>query len=296
MITIAIPSYNHGHIITDTILSALGQDYKDKEILVFDDGSQDNSLDVIKKLPVKYMYTKENKGLGYTLTTLARKSNGELIIFLASDDVFTNKHVVSDMVKKAAHVDVVGRYYYQYIDGIPGAVCNVHTNNILQSSCNPSGMLFRKDKLLLPFSNDIFIEVPDMVHRMLQPGGRYKMLKYDTVAVRLHRRKGKHNGNAAILPAYYDRTPRQSMIANWNRLIPGMVWYKGLVQIKNNAPQLLWNEIKYTVKIRPWSLISPTFWFCVAMSMLPIKILRPLCDFYRHRIMRMSATIIRRPE
>ena len=302
MITIAITSFNHGHIISETIESALAQDYQDKEIIVVDDSSVDNTAEIVSKYPVKlYRHIsthnkKGNKGLGFTLNKCVEKAEGDYIIFLASDDKFTNKKVVSDMVNMFhGGYDIVGRYYYQYIDGYKGAVCNVHTNNILSSSCNPSGMGFKKSSLCGDFTNGMFVEVPQMVYKMLSNKARCMIIAYDTIAVRLHRRvKAGHGGNAAILPAYYDRTPREYMCLNWHKLMPGHVWYEGFVQTKNSAPQLLLGEIINTIKIKPTCLISPKFWFCVAVSLLPRCILRRLCDFYRHRIMRRYATIIER--
>ena len=47
-VSIGIPSYNHEKYISETIESILNQTFQDFEIIITDDGSSDNSLDVIK--------------------------------------------------------------------------------------------------------------------------------------------------------------------------------------------------------------------------------------------------------
>lgn len=49
-VTILIINHNYGHWVSDAINSALAQDYPEKQLMIVDDGSKDNSLDVITKL------------------------------------------------------------------------------------------------------------------------------------------------------------------------------------------------------------------------------------------------------
>jgi glycosyltransferase involved in cell wall biosynthesis len=51
-VSILITNYNKGKYLKKTINSCLIQDYKDKEILVFDDCSTDNSLKILKNLKI----------------------------------------------------------------------------------------------------------------------------------------------------------------------------------------------------------------------------------------------------
>ena len=54
-ITVYMPNYNYGRYIDKAIQSVLNQTFKDWELLVIDDGSTDNSLEIINK------YKKYNK-------------------------------------------------------------------------------------------------------------------------------------------------------------------------------------------------------------------------------------------
>ncbi len=101
-VSIIVPSYNHADYITDTINSVLNQDYKNIELLIIDDGSTDNSDKVIRKCinvnktGVDISYVKrENRGLISTLKELINMSSGDLICFLASDDILTSNSISS---------------------------------------------------------------------------------------------------------------------------------------------------------------------------------------------------------
>ena len=86
-ISLIIPCYNYAQYVGEAIQSAIDQTYQDKEIIVVDDGSTDNSASIIKKYPVKYIY-QENKGLSAARNTGIRNSTGDKIVCLDADDKF----------------------------------------------------------------------------------------------------------------------------------------------------------------------------------------------------------------
>jgi glycosyltransferase involved in cell wall biosynthesis len=112
LVTCCIPSYNHQHYVKDAILSVINQDYNDVELIVIDDGSSDQSKEVIQKLEAKcrdrFVYTKfiyrENQGLSITLNEMLSFSRGEYVTFLASDDQFL-PHKITSLVTKLSSLD-----------------------------------------------------------------------------------------------------------------------------------------------------------------------------------------------
>jgi glycosyltransferase involved in cell wall biosynthesis len=297
VVTICIPSYNQERIISETIKSAISQSYRDIEILLIDDCSTDNTYNIANKYGVRTLRNSKNQGFTGNFNRCIREASGDIIIFLCGDDVFTNPLVVSDIVTKFLDpsVGVVGRYYYQYLDGIPGAVMTVH-DNIWVTSCQPSGIAFRKSALKgCKVKNKIFAEIPFLIKDVLSSGWTYSMIKYDTIAARLH--PGK-KGNAATNPTYYDVTPKQSITENWNELLGyPRIYNYGFIQLKCRFPQALWDEIKISIRLKPIILISPAFWlFALTALIVPGSILRPLANFYRHRITRLFCHVITREE
>ncbi|WP_158946391.1 glycosyltransferase family 2 protein [Pseudodesulfovibrio cashew] len=89
--SIVITTYNYGRYIQCALDSAIGQTYDNTEIVVIDDGSQDNSAELIKpyvdRYGVKYVY-QENAGQTVAKNRGVRESSGEVIAFLDADDMW----------------------------------------------------------------------------------------------------------------------------------------------------------------------------------------------------------------
>lgn len=90
MISIIIPCYNAGNYIKKAIDSAINQTYQDFEIIIIDDGSTDNSKQVISQFSdsrIKYIY-QENQGVSVARNKGIELSHGEFIAFLDADDIW----------------------------------------------------------------------------------------------------------------------------------------------------------------------------------------------------------------
>lgn len=85
-LSVVITSYNYGKYLGDCIESVLNQSHNAHEIIVVDDGSIDNTRDVVSKYPVKYIYQK-NKGLSGARNTGISNATGEYIMCLDADDM-----------------------------------------------------------------------------------------------------------------------------------------------------------------------------------------------------------------
>ena len=86
LISVIIPSYNHGNYLARAIESVLAQTYKHTEIIVVDDGSVDNTKQVAGSFPgVKYVY-QHNQGLSAARNTGIDNSAGKYLLFLDADD------------------------------------------------------------------------------------------------------------------------------------------------------------------------------------------------------------------
>lgn len=90
LVTVIIPSYNHAQYIENAIESVKKQTYKNWELIVIDDGSSDNTHEVLKALPkddrITIVLNKDNKRQSARLNQAINMSNGEYISLLASDD------------------------------------------------------------------------------------------------------------------------------------------------------------------------------------------------------------------
>jgi hypothetical protein len=88
--SVIIDSYNYGRFLPEAIESALGQTYPHLEVIVVDDGSTDDSRDVIARYEQRIIAVlKPNGGQASALNAGFRASHGEVICFLDSDDVLS---------------------------------------------------------------------------------------------------------------------------------------------------------------------------------------------------------------
>ena len=88
-VSVIIPTYNRAHLIGRAIQSVLNQTYRDFEIIVVDDGSTDNTEEVIKSFSderIRYIKHKENKGAAAARNTGIKTARGKFIAFQDSDD------------------------------------------------------------------------------------------------------------------------------------------------------------------------------------------------------------------
>lgn len=88
-ISIIVPTYNYAHFIVDCLESIFSQTYKDFEVIVVDDGSTDDTAQVLEKYKGRIRYIhQENRGLPAARNTGIRAAQGEYLAFLDSDDLW----------------------------------------------------------------------------------------------------------------------------------------------------------------------------------------------------------------
>ena len=92
-ITIITPSFNQAEFLEQTIKSVVTQSYQNIEYLIFDGGSTDSSLDIIKKYAKKYpkiikWQSKKDKGQVDALNKGITMATGKIIAYINSDDYY----------------------------------------------------------------------------------------------------------------------------------------------------------------------------------------------------------------
>lgn len=89
-ISIVTPNYNYGHLLEETILSVLNQNYPNLEYIIIDGGSTDNSLEVIKKYESRLAYwtSEKDEGIYDALNKGFKLCTGEIMAYLNSDDIY----------------------------------------------------------------------------------------------------------------------------------------------------------------------------------------------------------------
>lgn len=137
MLSVIIPVYNVEKYIYECIKSVVEQSIKEIEIIVVDDGSQDNSIKIVEKFIDKRIkiLKKDNGGLSSARNEGLKVATGEYVIFVDSDDYLKDNTVLEEMyrIAKESKSDiVVGNYVKKYdekeeINKVDKTIYHFHT-------------------------------------------------------------------------------------------------------------------------------------------------------------------------
>jgi glycosyltransferase involved in cell wall biosynthesis len=87
LVSIVIPCHNYGRFLAEAVESALAQTYPNLEVIVIDDGSDDDSLEVARRYADRVrVLTQANAGLERTCNRGAAEANGEYLAIVSADD------------------------------------------------------------------------------------------------------------------------------------------------------------------------------------------------------------------
>lgn len=109
--SIIIPVYNVEKYIDGCLKSVMNQSYKDYEVIVVNDGTKDNSMDIVKNYDVKVIEQK-NQGLSAARNTGVKHAKGDYLIFLDSDDSW-NENLLEEISKSLKNNPDVVRFQIQ---------------------------------------------------------------------------------------------------------------------------------------------------------------------------------------
>lgn len=121
MITVIIPVYNVERYLRECLDSVVRQTYQNKEVLLIDDGSKDNSLAICQEYASRYSFIrvihKENGGLSSARNRGIDEAYGDWVIFLDSDDIWSDKDCLTKLYNYATNLNLdILRFEYQAVN------------------------------------------------------------------------------------------------------------------------------------------------------------------------------------
>lgn len=154
LISVIMTSYNYAHYLSEGINSIISQTYKNWELIIIDDASSDNSVEIIdefvQKYPDKIKFIKNEKNLGIKKTNeiAFQYVKGEYVAFLESDDVWNVKnlekkiHIAKkypEAVLIYSNIELIGnikenKRYYDYLNycNYAGNICKNKPKNFFR--------------------------------------------------------------------------------------------------------------------------------------------------------------------
>lgn len=237
LVSIIINNYNYGHFLRAAIDSALNQTYPHIEVIVVDDGSTDNSQEIIASYNEQIMpVLKENGGQASAFNAGFAASNGEIICILDSDDLFVPEKVAEIVNVFEQHQDIGWCFHrLKFMDAKTGAfiklslesgsrACDFRTH--IKKGKLPfyppatSGLCFTRSllQLILPMPEVITITSDNYLKATAAALSKGYFLDEQLAILRLHdnnrftaRNNKQQLANITILTAYCMRT-------NWSIL------------------------------------------------------------------------------
>ncbi|MCX4327471.1 MAG: glycosyltransferase [Lachnospiraceae bacterium] len=122
LVTVIMPVYNAEKYLAEAIESILGQTYGDFEFIITNDGSTDNSLNIIKEYAGKdnriRVVSRENKGLVYTLNEQINIADGKYIVRMDADDISGKERICKqvDYMEKNPGIYLAGCHYDMLVE------------------------------------------------------------------------------------------------------------------------------------------------------------------------------------
>jgi glycosyltransferase involved in cell wall biosynthesis len=106
-VSVIIPTYNRARYVVEAVESVFAQTFKDYEVIVVDDGSTDNTKQVLEPYRGRIRYVRqENRGLAAARNRGVREARGELVAFLDSDDCWEPRMLEGILKTFEKHPDV----------------------------------------------------------------------------------------------------------------------------------------------------------------------------------------------
>jgi len=164
-LSVIMPCYNHSRFLCESIEGVLGQTYDNLELIIVDDFSDDNSVEIIEKYKnidsrIKFIYHSSNMGVSKSRNDAISLSTGKYIAFCDADDIWErNKiEVQLEALEQQADYDVV------YCDSIIITEDSIPTGDRFSDIHNnrkPNGNIFNE----LCLNN--FINTPTVIFRRI---------------------------------------------------------------------------------------------------------------------------------
>lgn len=172
-VSIILPTFNRAEYLNRSVDSVIAQSYSKWELLIIDDGSNDNTKEILKpylvRFPnIKYFYH-SNRGAALSMNKGIKSSSGEFITFLGSDDKYLPNHLMLrieyfnsnkdiDLVHTTAKI--IGNRFVKDKNDLSK---NIHLNE-----CILGGTLFGRRKIfemLNGFGNVSYSPESDLIER-----------------------------------------------------------------------------------------------------------------------------------
>ena len=188
MVSVVMLTYKRANIVSTAIDSILNQTYKDFEFIILNDGSPDNTDEIIstyKDKRIKYYKNQQNKGIPYSRNKVLKLARGKYIMIMDDDDISLPQRMEKqvNLLEENPEIDVaVGQI--KDLSRIPLDHDIIASSLIQYNNIGNANIMFRKEFII---KHDIMY--PDISYgedwyfwvKMLFKGAKFKALDEDVL-------------------------------------------------------------------------------------------------------------------
>lgn len=266
-VSVIIPNYNYAKYVSDAIQSVLSQTYRNFEIIVVNNGSTDNSLEILTGFgDLIILVNQANLGQSGARNTGLLKSTGDLIAFLDADDIWETTKLEKQIALFREDTQLIYSGLMKF-ENESGKILSLYFP-VFRGSCilhflnNPGVAIVLGGESTVLFSRDLFNQVGDFDTRLSISAGwdffrRCSLYtKFDYVPELLVKYR-IHGNNMSLLPtnninesrnAFYKLVGDEHYSFSFRQLLVGFI-------------RLEWNFFKSLLIHRPLIGIKEQFWF-----------------------------------
>ncbi len=295
-ISILLTNYNNGYFLHKAIQSVLSQIYSNWELIIIDDASTDNSVDIIKKYltdkRIRFFQNEKNQGYTRNLIMGMKKMSGDIALILDGDDALsadTLEEVAKYYQNNPACDFVYSQCYYcdenlkpvhlGFSKKIPKGKTNLHSNSVVALRS------FKKDVYLKTagYNESIkYAEDIDLTLKIEEVGKLcfldkalyyYRVLDKSQSHGFLNTQINRSSTALAKLNAYKRRIGTDIPNLNKNE-ISEVLFFGILTSILALRFNLTFKFIKELYKINPLFFLKRDFYFLVLKKIIKIKKLK----------------------
>lgn len=274
-VSIVIPAYNYARFLPVAVESCLRQTYPNFEVVVIDDGSKDNTREVMARYgpPVRYVH-QENAGLSAARNTGIREAKFDFVAFLDADDLLLPDHlavVMAEFARLPAEYALVGcDYSIIDVDGQPLAYAvhppvppgEVRLKDILmRTRFSPTGAVARKEVFALCGGFDTTLRSTEDRDMWIRIAARRRVWHAGRVLIAI-RKHGNNMSNhadrmknnmAAVLKKSYDAglMPKTDFVF-WLQVFSYWRYQTSLIYNGNRQPLRAFRDLLFSVLLWPF--------------------------------------------
>lgn len=231
LVSVVIPVYNSEKFLAESVESVLQQSYKNIEVVAVDDGSTDNSLDILKKYEGKItIISQENKGLADAMNAGIKKMQGRWMKCFSGDDILypdAVKNLVSVAGKLSDNtivysnwdiIDEKGQKLRSFLESNYNESGNFDFNTRLLdgqqiniNTCLIPSSLFEKGCLMEKLDDPVAIDYDFFIKAGILFGTRFHLAPIPLVGYRIHGEQLSHKSISSSLQ--YLETVRANVLS-----------------------------------------------------------------------------------